>query len=49
MMAEDWEAEARTRRLTGPDVLDQVRDLLDGNDSDEADSTVVALRATHGL
>jgi hypothetical protein len=29
-MAEDWEVDVRTRRLPGRDVLDQVRDLLDG-------------------
>ncbi len=34
MMAEDWETEVRTKRLPGPDVLDQVRDLLNGEDSD---------------
>jgi hypothetical protein len=31
-MAEDWEAGVRTKRLPAPDVLDQVRDLLNGED-----------------
>jgi hypothetical protein len=32
LLAEDWEREVRTRQLPGPDVLDQVRELLDGED-----------------
>jgi hypothetical protein len=31
LMAEDWEREVRSRRLSGPDVLDQVSKLLDGD------------------
>jgi hypothetical protein len=31
-MAEDWEREVRARRLSGPDVFDQVSNLLDGDD-----------------
>jgi hypothetical protein len=34
VMAEDWEVEVRNRRLPGPDVLDQVRDLLDGGNGE---------------
>jgi hypothetical protein len=37
-MAESWEADARAKRLPGTDVLDQVRDLPDGED-DQADET----------
>jgi hypothetical protein len=32
LLAEDWERDVRARRLSGPDVLDQVSKLLDGED-----------------
>jgi hypothetical protein len=32
LMAEDWQVEVRTKRVPRPDVLDQVRDLLNGED-----------------
>ncbi len=38
LMAEEWEVDVRMRRLPGPDVLDQVDELLAGLD-DEANGT----------
>jgi hypothetical protein len=32
LLAEEWERDVRSRQLPGPDVLDQVSELLDGED-----------------